>query len=386
MKVHSITPAVSKTLDILRWLAAFAVVLTHIDDKMLKPISETPEHLKSLFLVGWKLISDSGTEAVVIFFVISGYLVGGTALNEFLRSGNINLKRYFLRRGVRLYTVLIPTLLLGGLLDLIGSNLHLSEAVYEGRLDQLSLTVLVGNMFFLQEILLPTFGTNDALWSLTYEIAYYILFAFFLALLSSQRTLQNRIVLSLLIIGILSILNFKIILMFSIWLVGVAIRVCYCRFRMPVIIASLQLIACLIAIRLFVDWDWKHTLTGYYIVALACTASTTLLMLSIQQYALDNPSQTDPKKCIHHYFADFSYSLYTTHLPFITFIIAVSERLTGWGLAETYSSFKDILVMLGIAGACMLYAKLNHLLFESRTERNFSYLEKRLGWQRNNGK
>lgn len=76
MFVSSINSSTSRFLDALRWMSALAVVLTHIDDKVLKPVSETAEENRSFILFFWKLISDSGTEAVYIFFLISGYLVG----------------------------------------------------------------------------------------------------------------------------------------------------------------------------------------------------------------------------------------------------------------------------------------------------------------------
>mgnify|MGYP000113779209 CR=1 FL=1 len=113
MRVSPIDERTSAVLDVMRWVAALVVVLTHVNDQVFLSMAETPEESRTLALMAWKLISASGNEAVIVFFVISGYLVGGAALAEFLRDGDIKLSNYMLRRCARLYTVLIPALVIG---------------------------------------------------------------------------------------------------------------------------------------------------------------------------------------------------------------------------------------------------------------------------------
>ena len=98
MRVSPIDERTSAVLDVMRWVAALVVVLTHVNDQVFLSMAETPEESRTLAFMAWKLISASGNEAVIVFFVISGYLVGGAALAEFLRDGDIKLSNYLLRR------------------------------------------------------------------------------------------------------------------------------------------------------------------------------------------------------------------------------------------------------------------------------------------------
>lgn len=116
------------------------------------------------------------------FFVMSGYLVGGSVLRS-VHFGRWSWREYLVIRLTRLYVVLLPALLLGGAADWIGMHLTGDNAFYNGHTrmgsqhfdihSTLTLLVLLGNGVFLQTISLPgmdgraipTFGTNEPLWS-----------------------------------------------------------------------------------------------------------------------------------------------------------------------------------------------------------------------------
>lgn len=71
----SISPTLSNNLNFLRWIAAFLVVVGHLRSLMF------PEYSKlvnpSIFQKIFYFITGLGHEGVIIFFVISGFLVGG---------------------------------------------------------------------------------------------------------------------------------------------------------------------------------------------------------------------------------------------------------------------------------------------------------------------
>ena len=77
------------------------------------------------------IITGAGHQAVIIFFVLSGYLVGGTTLRS-LQGGEWSWKRYLTHRLVRLSVVLIPALLLGLFWDTLGVKMALSPDLYGG--------------------------------------------------------------------------------------------------------------------------------------------------------------------------------------------------------------------------------------------------------------
>ena len=127
-----------------------------------------------------------GHQAVMVFFVLSGYFVGGSVLSG-LRKGSFTWRGYATSRLTRLWMVLVPALLLTLGIDLTGT--HWNPDAYAGGLHAFFLSgplpgdptvwdarTLLGNLFFLQTVTVPVFGSNGPLWSLANEFWYYLLF------------------------------------------------------------------------------------------------------------------------------------------------------------------------------------------------------------------
>jgi|GEM_PF-2093953 len=376
MRVTPIDERTSAVLDVMRWVAALVVVLTHVNDQVFLSMAETPEESRTLTFMAWKLISASGNEAVIVFFVISGYLVGGAALAEFLRDGDIKLSNYMLRRCARLYTVLIPALVIGATLDIVGSQLSGGETVYADRLHHLTLAGFLGNLFYLQNIFVETFGTNDALWSLTNEFFYYVMCGVFLYALSKNRRPLQRLGLFALLGGISWLIFPKILLFGTLWLLGMALRVLPLRRTLPIAAAAGQFLITLLVIRVFFEWEWRDTLTAHYMVSLAAAVSFSLLVASLQARP-SNDSRALPGLVRHpfnKFAADFSYTLYATHFPFIMFVLAVSETLFGWGWRSAYTGGWELGMVVLLIVSVMVYAWLMFLAFESRTRTVYEWI------------
>lgn len=174
--------AASVHLDALRGIAAVGVCLSHLRDFFFQDYPKLPHH--NLLLAAY-FISGLGHQWVIVFFVLSGYLVGGSVLRSFSLN-RWSWRNYLLNRLTRLYVVLIPGLLFGGLLDVAGIHLFGPGGIYSGQtgtheltfavLNRLSVPILVGNYAFLQGIYVPTFGSNGPQWSLANEFWYYRVF------------------------------------------------------------------------------------------------------------------------------------------------------------------------------------------------------------------
>ena len=375
MQVTAIDERTSAVLDVIRWLAALAVVLTHLNDQLFLPLQQTPAENHTLAFMAWKFISASGNEAVIVFFVISGYLVGGAALAEFLKNGDLQLSRYLLRRGARLYTVLVPALVIGAALDIIGSQLSGGSSVYAATLHHLSVTGFLGNLVFMQTLFVETFGSNDALWSLTNEFFYYLMCGLTFYALSKNRSLLQRSTLLLLLGGIAWLIFPKILLFGTLWLLGMAIRVMPLRRTLPLPVAVCQFLVVLVAIRLFFEWQWHAQLLAHYAVSALAALSFALLVASLQA----RPTQAMPALVRHpfnKFAADFSYTLYATHFPFIMFVIAASETLFGWGWHSSYSGDPELGLALLLVLATMVYAWLMYLAFEANTRQVYEWLKR----------
>lgn len=98
-------------LDLIRFIAAFVVVISHCSMTFFTNYEELDNayHTTSGAII--YLMLRSGAEAVTIFFVLSGFLVGGIAIQR-IRDGSFDLKSYMIDRSVRILLPLIPALIL----------------------------------------------------------------------------------------------------------------------------------------------------------------------------------------------------------------------------------------------------------------------------------
>ena len=147
-KDFSISTSLSNLLNLLRWVSALIVLLSHLRSIMFIDLPNVATPLNIL----WKLfyfITGFGHQAVIVFFILSGYLVGASILKR-ARKNNLSFKEYLIiDRGVRIYLVVIPALIITYILDLYGYKLFNSSGIYTGDLNFASLNYSIINRFFL---------------------------------------------------------------------------------------------------------------------------------------------------------------------------------------------------------------------------------------------
>lgn len=208
--------------DVLRFIAATLVVMEHCRDLMFLTLSELPA-----LPVVWQLfyfLTGFGSEAVIVFFVLSGFWITSSVSRRIDRPDF--WRTYLIDRLSRLLIVVVPVLAIGAALDL--TTIHLLSSTYadgtSGALtvpqpivESLGLLTLLGNLAFLQKLIVPTFGSNGPLWSLAYEFWYYIWFPSLL-LLATRR----RLSFGLLFLG-LGFLSWSLVEGFAVWLMGAAL-------------------------------------------------------------------------------------------------------------------------------------------------------------------
>ena len=188
-------PATSLFLDVLRVFAALVVFAHHC----------------SLVLYANR-VWIPGHDAVVIFFVLSGYVITGSTLTR----RNPAVKQYVIARLTRLYSVVLPALALTVALALAGSmiNPHAYALIIRDH-DWLR---VVATAFFLQAIWwwnLPPPG-NGPFWSLGYEFWYYVLFGLWV-FVRDWRWKIGLVLACGLFVGL------NVLLLLPIWLLGAAI-------------------------------------------------------------------------------------------------------------------------------------------------------------------
>jgi peptidoglycan/LPS O-acetylase OafA/YrhL len=208
--------------DVFRFVAAALVVISHARDLLLVDYGAAHAHgaaIKALYF-----ITGLGHEAVVIFFVLSGFWIAGSIDRR--RDDPKLWAHYAIDRGARLYIVLVPALLATLLWDSLGLHL-LHSPLYNGdfgpnslkmRVDEeLGLVTLLGNLVFLQTIAVNTFGSNGPLWSLANEFWYYVAYPG-LFLLARRR--WSLFLLALPLVGLMP----DLLSGFAVWLLGAALH------------------------------------------------------------------------------------------------------------------------------------------------------------------
>ena len=192
-------------LDAVRFLAALVVFLTHF----------------SMLGNSWLWWAKPyGTEAVLVFFVLSGFVIGYVTEQR-----ERSVSDYAINRAARICSVAIPALAATAVLDtlapIVNHGFHLSSGGYaNGRwvLDFLASALFV-NQFWTAHIV-P--GSNFAFWSLSYEVSYYVAFGF-----AAFASVRYRF------LGMAAILiaaGPRIASLFPVWLLGLACyRLCSSR-------------------------------------------------------------------------------------------------------------------------------------------------------------
>lgn len=166
-----ISESASLWLDFFRGLAALEVLSGHLFAMV---FGELPRPLGITgYLTGAiGVLSSKSHQAVIIFFALSGFLVGGPFLIKAVQR-QANPRSYVIARTTRLWTVVVPTLVLTVILDR-----SLPQAFVSARpffFPDAIQHSWACNLAFLQTLYCAPFGTDGSLWSLSNEAFYYAL-------------------------------------------------------------------------------------------------------------------------------------------------------------------------------------------------------------------
>ncbi len=358
-------PAASAHLDLIRGLAAWAVMWDHLRGLCFVDFQQVKQ--PGLLLSVIYFFTGFGNEAVLVFFVLSGFLISSAILGR-RASGIWSWRDYGIDRASRLYVVLIPGLFFGLLWDRLGSSAFASTGIYSHPLEyfasaivqaRLGIGTFLGNLFFLQTIVVPTFGSNGPLWSLTNEFWYYVLFPVALAggIAWKQGSISRAIPLTVLAACVAVFLGWSILAGFLIWLAGTVLVVAYSGWPLRskvwlalyVVVSLLVLSACLIEAR-----TGKSMVLGSNL-AVGIVFSFFLFGVLHMNFGTGRPSY--PR--VAHFLAGFSYSLYVLHFPFLLLLRAWLVPQQRWQPDAVHLVFGVVigLVTLGFAWLVSLFTE-----------------------------
>jgi peptidoglycan/LPS O-acetylase OafA/YrhL len=211
-------------LDLLRFGLALTVMLGHASDPAFVGTSSFLGHFPRY-----------GLTAVTGFFVLSGLVIARVS------AGNEgDPRRYFAARVARIYSVVLPALVLTAVLDALGAHidphLYASGPIHLGSQEprRYVLTAFqVQDFWIWHKEMTP--GVNHPFWTLSYEVTYYVIFGLYL---TRRRLLATAGTALLLLLA-----GPRIAALFPIWLFGVAVYYALTRYKLPVPLAVLVFIA-----------------------------------------------------------------------------------------------------------------------------------------------
>jgi peptidoglycan/LPS O-acetylase OafA/YrhL len=155
-------------LDLVRFSAAVAVFFSHL---LLNFGCYDQDGIACNF-IGLEYPQHAGHSAVVLFFVLSGYVITYVASER-----ERNFRDYALSRCARIHSVAIPTLFLVALVD-ISFVVSGYDAALPYQYRSLWIYVPLAMTFTTDHWFLAENGlTHGGWWALSYEVWYYILFA-----------------------------------------------------------------------------------------------------------------------------------------------------------------------------------------------------------------
>lgn len=332
-RVDLLGGSLSVWLDHFRWLAALAVTASHLRNGLFPDASsalkawEKPFYFLTLF----------GTQAVVLFFVMSGLLVGGAIIRREAER-RFSARDYAIDRAARLYSALIPALIL----TVAAQYLFALPGCRPDRLD-----VVFANALFLQNFAAEPLCNNHPLWSLSSEAWFYVIGP--LVMLAAMRRsvrLTWWAVAALVPAVVWLRADYQTPLVgLAFWFAG--LMPWFVRVRAGWLVGAVPLAGALLASRLHLAGPdgLASTLIAAGFAFLLCCTPPRPIGARLAKYA-----------------AGFSYSLYLVHVPII---YALSGTLGFQALPTgTLSSYVVYAVsLMGIVGTGALFGA----LFEART-------------------
>jgi peptidoglycan/LPS O-acetylase OafA/YrhL len=194
--LERLSPRESIYLDLLRSLAALAVILSHAASIFTMPHAPT-----------W------GHEAVIIFFVLSGYVISHVADTR-----ETDARTFIVARLARLWSVLVPAMALTAVCDFVGRHYGIDRSIYAASPANMPMVRLAAPLVFLSETWVSIQPlSNGVVWSLCAELWYYMLFATWNFVQPGRRRLTLLAAAALLA-------GHKALLLMPIWLMGVALQ------------------------------------------------------------------------------------------------------------------------------------------------------------------
>jgi len=305
-------------LDLIRFFAAVAVLLAHasvsiLDGHWLQPIKF------------------AGHDAVIVFFVLSGFVISYVSSEK-----ESEITTFIISRISRLYSVIIPAIILTLILDGIGKQLDLS--LYEDISYSQYFFTIFSNFFLINELQFNSVQlfSNEPFWSLGYEYWYYIIFAAYYFFQGTKRWFLLTI--------LFATVGIKVLIMMPIWWAGVYVFYLSKNYRLPKFSGWILFIGSIIGYvllkyyhitgilyeytqhhldeYLYNHLKWSRGFLGDYFIALFVSMN----FLGVSILARGKSISFALGTRLIRYFASHTFALYLFHAPMLKFYFSLTHN------------------------------------------------------------
>lgn len=348
---HQLSGGASMLLDVVRFSAAIAVLVTHSGE--------------TTFGTGWIHNQLWGDLAVPVFFVLSGFVIRFVT-----RTREGNPREYYIDRASRIYSVAIPAMLVTLLCSLLCFLLHHDRFVHDwSPLFTHPIARLTANLTFLSQMwghnTIPYI--NSPFWSLGFECPYYVFYGLIFFLRGWKRLLSC--------VGLAVLVGPQVLFLLPLWWSGVWIYDAYHYLRDKVVnlwaaIALVLWLAITILSRFtgitlpftiqaaFVYIASRPNLLGFLDIPIhratmtayaAGLVSAAILLLALLAIKLVPFSVQPLLKNNIRRIADGTFILYLFHYPLL--LLAAYA-----GLFRYQHNFRNVTIVIAIACFCVVLA------------------------------
>jgi peptidoglycan/LPS O-acetylase OafA/YrhL len=366
-QIRFVDSEASVLFDLIRGIAALLVLVSHARNYLFVDYGSLSAH--RAWMAFPYTLSGAGHQAVVVFFVLSGFFISGSIFQSVERA-RWSWKDYLLRRLVRLWVVLLPALLLTLMWDRLGLRFGHAQEIYSKF--HYSPGVWWGTAFFTQTILVPCPGSDSALWSLANEFWYYMLFPLGYFALRRGTPSAMRWPCAGLFAAIAWFVRGPILLSFPIWLAGTLLVLIPAPSfsvrsgRRALMLATPLYLLCFFAASRNRTYSME---SSDYLLTVA-TFGFLWLVLAVRDRARTGSLRVRAAREL----ARFSYSLYALHLPIVIFAVALSVGVRRWQPTPMHDLF-----FVAIVVATLVYAFGVATMTEFRTDAMRQRIERALG-------
>ncbi|MFN3890339.1 MAG: acyltransferase family protein [Beijerinckiaceae bacterium] len=337
-------------LDALRGIAALTVLWHHVF--VLYP--NVFENLATSAPMLWSAaywVSGQNKNAVLLFFVISGFSIRlALEKDDIFKTGGPSL--YAKRRAARILPLYWVALLWTALLGLLSGSKDPS----------FGFPTLIGNLLFLQTseaargAWFAPYGLNGPLWSLSYEVAYYVILPVVLLLAGRTQVHNSRFTERLLIISLITSVGAigisyalpspltSFLGLWHVWVFGYFIGDCFLRERRTKLIA-IPAAAALAAQALMKSVGVNSATVDLLTAGIFIATGLSVTMLLAKKFP--NPIKRTVPKIVTNalsWLGGGSYAIYLLHYPLL---LALSQfGLGSWSFWHILIAFSLLAVFV----------------------------------------